>query len=95
MVSIARVDNGYLLLNLQEAGQVGGVQVVFVVAVREHEEVQVPAGRHHLVEGAELLKAQLALVVVSVCLLHTQGTVGLPLTAQSIYYMTRLVSWVR
>lgn len=35
---------GYLLLCLQEAGQVVRVEVVFVIAVGEHEEVQVPAG---------------------------------------------------
>ncbi len=60
----------YLLLSLQEAGQVICVEVVFEVAVGEHEEVQIPAGRHHLVEGAELLKAQRSLVVVCVCLLR-------------------------
>ena len=60
----------YLLLQLQEAGQVGGVQVVFVAAVGEHEQVQVPPCGHHLVEGAELLKVQCALVVISVCLLE-------------------------
>lgn len=62
----------YLLFGLQEAGQVVGVQVVFMVAVGEHEEVQIPAGRHHLVEGAELLKAQRPLVVVCICLLQTR-----------------------
>lgn len=59
-----------LLLVLQEAAQVGGVQVVLQVAVGQHEQVQVPAGRHHLVEGAELLEAQRPLVVVGVGLLH-------------------------
>lgn len=62
----------YLLLSLQEAGQVVCVQVVFVVAVGEHEKVQVPACRHHLVERAELFKAQRSLVVVCVRLLHTR-----------------------
>ncbi len=61
----------YLLLSLHEAGQVPCVEMVFVVAVGEHEEVQIPAGRHHLVEGAELLKAQRPLVVIRVCLLCT------------------------
>ena len=62
--------HAYLLLQLQEAYQVGGVQVVFVVAVGEHEQVQVPPCGHHLVEGAELLKVQRALVVISVCFLE-------------------------
>lgn len=61
-----------LLLVLQEASQVIRVQVVFVVAVGEHEEVQVSAGRHHLVERAELLEAQRALVVICICLLRTR-----------------------
>lgn len=61
----------YLLLGLQEAGQVVCIQMVFVVAVGEHEEVQISASRHHLVEGAELLKVQRPLVVICVCLLHT------------------------
>lgn len=59
----------YLLLHLQEAGKVDAVQVVLVVAVGEHEQVQIAARRHHLVEGAELLKVQGALVVICVCLL--------------------------
>lgn len=49
--------SSYLLLRLQEAGQVLKVQVVFVVAVGDHEEVQISARGHHLVEGAELLEA--------------------------------------
>ena len=59
----------YLLVQLQEAGQVAGVKVVHVVAVGEHEQVEVTACRHHLVEGTKLLKAQGALVVIGVCLL--------------------------
>lgn len=43
-----------------------------MVAVGEHEKVQVPACRHHLVERAELFKAQRSLVVVCVRLLHTR-----------------------
>lgn len=50
-------QNAYLLLCLQKAHQVICVKVVFEVAVGEHEEIQIPAGRHHLVEGAELLEA--------------------------------------
>lgn len=60
----------YLLLVLHKASQVVGVEVVFVVTVGEHEEVQVPAGRHHLVEGAELFEAQRPLVIICVCLLR-------------------------
>ena len=59
----------YLLLCLQEPGQVICVHVVLVVAVGEHQQVQVSPGGHHLVEGAELLKAQRSLLVVCVCLL--------------------------
>lgn len=62
----------YLLLGLQEAGQVVCVQVVLVVAVGEHEKVQVPACGHHLVEGAELFEVQSSLLVIRVRLLHTQ-----------------------
>lgn len=60
----------YLLLSLQEAGQVISVEMVLVVAVAEHEQVQIPAGRHHLVEGTKLLKAQSSLGVICVCLLR-------------------------
>lgn len=60
----------YLLLRLQEASDVICVQVVFVVAVGEHKEVQISAGRHHLVEGAELLEPQSSLFVICVCLLQ-------------------------
>lgn len=60
----------YLLFSLQEAGQVICVEVIFEVAVGEHEEVQIPAGRHHLVEGTELLEAQRPLVVICICLLQ-------------------------
>lgn len=60
----------YLLLSVEETGQVVCVQVIFEVAVGEHEEVQIPASRHHLVERAELLEAQGSLVVIGVCLLH-------------------------
>lgn len=62
----------YLLFSLQEASQVVSVEVVFEVAVGEHEEVQIPAGRHHLVEGAELLEAQRPLVVICIRLLHSR-----------------------
>lgn len=58
---------------LQEAGEVIRVHVVFVVAVGEHEQVQVSASGHHLVEGAELLKVECSLIVVSVCLLQDQN----------------------
>lgn len=62
----------YLLLSLQEAFQVICVQVVLVVAVGEHQQVQIAPRRHHLVEGTELLKVQRALVVICVSLLqHT------------------------
>lgn len=64
--------NAYLLLSLEKARQVVCVDVVFEVAVGEHEEVQIPAGRHHLVEGAELLEAQRSLVVICVCFLHSR-----------------------
>lgn len=60
----------HLLLHLQEALEVGRAQVVLVVAVGQHEQVEVPARGHHLVEGTELLEAQSALVVVGVCLLQ-------------------------
>lgn len=63
----------HLLLRVEEPGQVVYVQVILQVAVGEHEEVQIPASWHHLVEGAELLKAQSSLVLVCVCLL-TKGT---------------------
>lgn len=59
------------MLILQEAGEVVGVQVVLQVTVGEHEQVKVPTSGHHLVEGAELLEAQSALVVVSVGFLQT------------------------
>lgn len=64
----------YLLFCLQEAGKVVCVQVVFVVAVGEQEEVQIPAGWHHLIERAELFKSQCPLVVICVSFLHT-GTI--------------------
>lgn len=67
-------QGAHLLFGLQEADQVVRVQVVFVVAVGEHEEVQVPARRHHLVEGAELFKVQRALVVICVRLLPVTKT---------------------
>lgn len=62
----------YLLLRVEEPGQVVYVQVILEVAVGEHEEVQIPASWHHLVEGAELLKAQSSLVLVCIGLL-TKG----------------------
>lgn len=60
----------YLLLGAEEPGQVVWVQVIFEVAVGKHEEVQIPAGRHHLVERAELLKAQGSLVFIRICVLQ-------------------------
>lgn len=64
-------NSAYLLFSLQEPSQVVRVQVVLVVAVGKHKEVQVPAGGHHLVEVTELLEAQGPLVVVCVGLLCT------------------------
>lgn len=46
----------HLLLHLQKALQVRSVQMVLMVAVGQHEQVEVSASGHHLVEGAELLK---------------------------------------
>lgn len=63
----------YLLLSVEETGQVVCIQVIFEVAVGEHEEVQIPASRHHLVEGAELLEAKGSLVVIGICLLHIRS----------------------
>lgn len=64
----------YLLFSLQEAFQVICVQVVLVVAVGEHQQVQIAPGRHHLVEGTELLEVQRALVVICVSLLQHTAT---------------------
>ena len=44
-----------------------------MVAVGQHEQVEIPAGGHHLVEGAELLKAQCAPVVIRVGLLQREA----------------------
>lgn len=63
----------YLLLSAEETGQVVCVQVIFEVAVGEHEEVQIPPSGHHLVERAELLEAQGSLVVIGICLLHKRS----------------------
>lgn len=69
---ILLLAQAYLLLSLQEAFQVICVQVILVVAVGEHQQVQIAPCRHHLVEGTELLKVQRALVVICVSLLqHT------------------------
>lgn len=56
----------HLLFDLQKACQVICVQVVFVVTVGEHQQVQIPSSRHHLIEGAELVKAQSSLVIIRV-----------------------------
>lgn len=63
----------YLLLSAEKTGQVICIQVIFEVAVSEHEEVQIPASGHHLVERTELLEAQGSLVVIGICLLHKRS----------------------
>lgn len=68
------LSSPHLLLHLQEALEVSGVQVVLVVAVGQHEQIEVPAGGHHLVEGTELLKAQCTLMVICVCLLQAKAS---------------------
>lgn len=64
----------YLLLSVEETGQVVCIQVISEVTIGEHEEVQIPASGHHLVERAELLEAQGSLVLIGICLLHKRST---------------------
>jgi len=59
----------YLLLNAQEVGQILCGKVVLPVAVRHHEQEQVPSQGHHLVEDGEFVICQRALMIISVCLL--------------------------
>lgn len=76
----------HLLLGLEEAFEVVCVQVVFMVAVGEHQQVQVSPCWHHLIKRAELLKSQSALVVISVCLLKISG--GERLRLRSVRWKT-------
>lgn len=62
----------HLLFSLKEAFEVICIQVVFMVAVGEHQQVEIAPCWHHLIERAELLKSQSALVVISVCLLKSE-----------------------
>lgn len=41
LINMGRIN--YLLLSVEETGKVICVQVIFEVAVGEHEEVQIPA----------------------------------------------------
>lgn len=62
----------HLLFSLKEAFEVICIQVVFMVAVGEHQQVEIAPRWHHLIERAKLLKSQSALVVISVCLLKSE-----------------------
>lgn len=63
------IMTSHLLLIAQEVGQLLRCQVVLPVAVRHHQQEQVPSQGHHLVEDRELLVRQRALLIVCVCFL--------------------------
>lgn len=60
----------YLLFAFQKACEVVEIQDFFLIAVGDHNQVEVSACGNHLVERTELFKAQRALVLVCVCFLQ-------------------------